>query len=666
MIKISVYYEDKLVTEFEQADEKDISIGRAAGCSVQLDEASISRLHAVIKSANGSWILERRANFGAVLLNGNEVENAPLEGGEDIAIGKFNLRINLEQSNPKRGGTAAADDDGGVYREDDDGRTRVVDTGVSATFKFEPGTANVSEFVMDKDVAVFGRGSNCDVVLTEKKASRKHCEIRRQGLSFFVKDLNSANGVLVNSSAITEQELVAGDVIQIGECRIQFVVENKQYFSQQDQFMPVPAHLQNQMAESSYAGAPDLGRVTGMGMDPVGGEQDFSGLPPEEPPISSTDYIGRFKRAWSKIPKAQRMRYLTILVVFSLVMALLGGPDEKPKPRPKVASGSKIRTYEQLTKEKKKFVVDNYGQLLKSQEKKDYDQMLVHTGNILTYVDEYKDTGTYEKMAKKKIDEIAEEKRRVEAERKQEATRREVKALEEKGQPIYEKALNETKFRPELDALIQEIYTKDPNNRLAQEWKDGIKRKDQQDKEEAEAARVKEEKKQAAEGQLAAVRATYDSGKYIQALAEADKLTDNGWSEGDYLQRINTLKEEIRSKLSSIIDPLLRDAAQQRGEGGDLVKANKLYSEVLKVDATNRDALSGKSAIKEILHMRAKRFYAEAILAESVSDLPEARDKFEKCLATAPEDDNYRKRCRYKLSRYEYFNNNPAPAGPSF
>jgi pSer/pThr/pTyr-binding forkhead associated (FHA) protein len=108
MIKISVYYEDRSVTEFEQSDERDISIGRAAGCSIPLDEASISRLHAVIRYINDQWVLERKANFGAVLLNGQEVENAALEGGEEISIGKFSLRVNIEGEADDSSGLRAA------------------------------------------------------------------------------------------------------------------------------------------------------------------------------------------------------------------------------------------------------------------------------------------------------------------------------------------------------------------------------------------------------------------------------------------------------------------------------------------------------------------------------------------------------------------------------
>jgi hypothetical protein len=527
----------------------------------------------------------------------------------------------------------------------------------------------VAEFLMEGDVAVFGRGSNCDVVLTEKKASRKHFEVRKQGLSFFVKDLNSVNGLLVNGQKVAEAELVPGDVIEVGASKVQFIVENKDYFSQQDNFMAVPAHLQGGMGGGGgqFPSPIDLVQSPAYGYDPNAGADQFgmggmpggAPAPSAEPQIAPTDILGKLKYKWSRIPKAQRMRYLTIVVIGLAVMAFLGEPD-KPKPKKTAASkaGASSRGYEQLTPARKKFVRETYAQLLSAQEKKDYTKMQDTARQILTYVDNYKDTKQYEIMATKKLEEIEEERRRKENDALMEARRKEVKALEEKGAPVYEKALNDPKFRTELDSIIQEIYMKDPSNRLAQEWKDGIKRKDQQDREDAAEAAQKEERRQKAEDELAAVQAIFKGDQYIKALAEANKLNENGWTEKDYLDRVEALKSEIKAKLSSVIDPLLREASNQRQEGGDLVKANEKYNEVLKVDSTNKEALNGKAAIKEILHTRAKRFYAEAILADSISDLTEAKDKFEKCLRTAPDDDIYKKRCRTKLNRFDYFNGN--------
>lgn len=668
MIRIAVYYEDNLVKEFEQAEEREITIGRAAGCSLQLDEPSISRLHALLRPEGGQWFLERKANFGAVLLNGQEVENAPLEGGEEVSVGKFVLRINIEAADVRSGSlvssSASAPDE--YIEQDDDGRTRFTSASANGLFRFEPGSANVDEFLLEKDVAVFGRGSNCDVVLAEKKASRKQFEVRRQGLSFFLKDLNSANGTSVNGQRVSEVELVAGDVVSVGESQIQFSIESKDYFARQDQFLAVPAHL-HEAGVSPYGmspGADPMAGGFGDGMGGIGGEA----APPPEPELSSTDFIGRAKRAWSKIPRQQRMRYLIILVAFAFVVSLLGEPDTKKVVKRPPPGSTAARRYESLTAAKKKFVREKYAELVKAQEKKDFQKMADAARDILGYVDDYKDTKSYENMAKKSLELIEEERKRKVAEEKQAALRREVEALQEKGRGIFEKALGEAKYRPELDALIQEIYAKDPNNRLAREWKEKIKQKDEDDRLAAEKQRQRDELKAKAEDAYAAVEKTFGAGKYVEALADADKLTEVGWDEKEYTDRIETLKNNIRSKLSSVIDPLLKEAASQRGEGGDLVRARELYKEVRKVDPSNKDAADGIAAIRDVLHTRAKRLYAEAEIAYSLSDLAEAKDKYEKCFRVSPDDDTYRKRCRNRMNRFDAFNGegSSTPSGAGF
>lgn len=676
MIKISVYRSENLVTEFESPSGKEISIGRAQGCSIRLEEASVSRLHAVISSQAGQWQLLRKANFGAVLLNGQEVENAPLEGGEEIKIGEFSLRVSIEPTSASQPLTRTntkglnvtssksySTNEGGQ----EDGRTKFVSAGLRAIFRMEPGAANIDEFPMEKDSALFGRGSNCDVVLSEKKASRKHFEVRRQGLSFFLKDLDSANGTLVNGNRVTEIELMAGDLIQVGESRIQISVENKDFFQAQDQFMPVPAHLeQSAPMENAMQFPGDFGGGQEAGVAapaPEGQEIGPDGTPlPPKP--SGTDLIGQFKYNWAKIPKKQRLRYLTILVVFAAVAAMLGNPDEevkKPAPKVKNANGQIVRRYEDLTPTNQKFVNDNWKDLLSAHERKDFAKMFEYARNILSKVDDYKDTKSYEAIAKRGLDSLEEEKRRHEQEEKQRKIREEVVALQEKGKAIFERALADPKARPELDAIVQDIYAKDPNNSLAAGWKQKIKEKIEEEKHEMEAKAQREELRQKAEDAYTAVENIFKAQKYIQALAEADKLNEVGWSEKEFTDRVASLKEKIRDSLRTVLDPLLMEAKSQRGEGGDLVKARDAYNKVLAVDANNAEARQGLTDIRQILLLRAKRFYSEAILAESISDLQEAKEKYEKCLHTAPDDDNlppnqdYRRRCQRKLVRFEAF-----------
>jgi hypothetical protein len=306
-------------------------------------------------------------------------------------------------------------------------------------------------------------------------------------------------------------------------------------------------------------------------------------------------------------------------------------------------------------------VRDNYKQLLTAHEKKDFQIMFERAGNILSLVDEYNDTKNYEQIAKRGLEQAEEEKKRKELEAKQQKVREEVAKLVEKGQAVFERALKEPGARSELDSVIGEIYAKDPNNSKAKEWKERIKDQIEQERQAEKLAREREELRQRAEGEYSRVESIFKQEKYIEAIKEAEKLADVGWTEAEYLDRVEKLKVDIREKLRSVLDPLLLEAKNQRGEGGDLVKARDKYNEVLRIDSTNQEARDGLGEIRQVLVLRAKRFYAEAILAESISDMAEAKEKYEKCLHTAPDEAglspnmDYRARCRRKLVRFEAF-----------
>ena len=80
-----------------------------------------------------------------------------------------------------------------------DAATKVAPIGkVGARLIFKPGTANFEEYRFDGEEISIGRGKACTIVLNDKRASRKNAIIRKAGLSYVIKDLNSANGTFVN------------------------------------------------------------------------------------------------------------------------------------------------------------------------------------------------------------------------------------------------------------------------------------------------------------------------------------------------------------------------------------------------------------------------------------------------------------------------------------
>ncbi len=70
-----------------------------------------------------------------------------------------------------------------------------------------------------------GRSADADVRLDDRYASGFHARVFNRGGNYFVEDLNSTNGTLLNSQELHgEAELRPGDVIRIGDTELRFEV----------------------------------------------------------------------------------------------------------------------------------------------------------------------------------------------------------------------------------------------------------------------------------------------------------------------------------------------------------------------------------------------------------------------------------------------------------
>ena len=95
---------------------------------------------------------------------------------------------------------------------------RVVPHGASVRVK--AGFYEGLEIPIDREWLVIGRGRNAEMTLAEPTISRAHAAIGYDGRGFFVQDLRSTNGTMVNGERRERASLRDEDEIQMGRLRL--------------------------------------------------------------------------------------------------------------------------------------------------------------------------------------------------------------------------------------------------------------------------------------------------------------------------------------------------------------------------------------------------------------------------------------------------------------
>ena len=72
-------------------DDERISVGRSPDCEIFLDDVTVSRRHAVLTRRDDGFAIEDEGSLNGTFVNKKRVENAELEDGDELQIGKYRL-----------------------------------------------------------------------------------------------------------------------------------------------------------------------------------------------------------------------------------------------------------------------------------------------------------------------------------------------------------------------------------------------------------------------------------------------------------------------------------------------------------------------------------------------------------------------------------------------
>ncbi|MBJ18434.1 MAG: FHA domain-containing protein [bacterium] len=119
-----------------------------------------------------------------------------------------------------------------------DGRTKRVEADFSdragdflanhcATLIMASGPAAGMEWSLHGARSLAGRSPKAAIELDDRSVSLEHAVFELTGSGFGVRDLASTNGVRVNGEQALSAGLEHGDRIQLGDCELRYVVEDR-------------------------------------------------------------------------------------------------------------------------------------------------------------------------------------------------------------------------------------------------------------------------------------------------------------------------------------------------------------------------------------------------------------------------------------------------------
>jgi pSer/pThr/pTyr-binding forkhead associated (FHA) protein len=231
--EVVLYLGDKVLGTFSLAGGE-LTIGRVSGNGIVIDNAGVSRRHAVIRVKEDKVFLEDLGSANGTFVRGQKIESSELHDGDEIMVVKHRLvyRIPKEADAPPKAEPAA---DAGQ-------KTMYIDQAALAqAMGAKPGSArtetaaalrprlilpDLKKFALEEDEVTLGSGASCQIKLSGMFVGKEHAKIvRTKEGQFKIQHLSGMAGTRVNGEKITEHVLKHGDEIEVGKQKLLFRLE---------------------------------------------------------------------------------------------------------------------------------------------------------------------------------------------------------------------------------------------------------------------------------------------------------------------------------------------------------------------------------------------------------------------------------------------------------
>ena len=669
MYRLKLFQHGNEIQELLLESGREYTFGRGDDCDVKLEnQHGISRTHFKLVEENGQWCVQVISKFGGVQHSGQPVEHLPLEPGMVFKLANYDfhfleiervqeqavsssLPATLDSENQDEmeqpGAIAVGSDVPAVPDfEGNDEATRVVSLSAEAPFLriiYPQGQEETLELKGRRWVA--GREEGVDIPLNDRKASRRQFEITSTPQGYFIRDLRSSNGTLLNGVAVPSDEpqpIKSGDVIQVGRIVCHFEIRDPEFTKR---LMTVAPHAlvgQPILIENPYEmiNYPVMSGPGGaIRVDQSGGPAGQLLARLETIPIPFTENLDEEKK------KKVRFWVLVAAVLLPLVLFLTFFGDSQPSKE--VAKGNPA--FEKLSPQQQKQVKELYALAVNLYMQQKLALAAAQLQSLHQIIPEgYENSLAMAAECEKQADLERTLRELEEDRRRREEIRRKVENTIRQCEPLSRR----TYSMDEMTKCLRIALDLDPENSMVRELLNRVERR-------IEQKRIADIERRQYNARVAKGKALYQraqalemEGEYLDALEAYRKHAESPYPDPEGLKKVSQRQIIVLSKkMNERVNEALRAAEVAYG-AGKYREALDHINRAKRLDPRNYEAAELNARYRREVTAKMRELYQEAIISEGLGDVEGAKEKWRKIVDTDHPDGEYYKKARSKLRAY--------------
>jgi len=635
MKTLTVRRQGQHITELQLENDREYFAGRSLDCDIVLDgKKGISRQHLKIYQEQGVWVVELLSKVGDLLLGKDTMTTLRLEKNCTFSVPPFEFEFTVSEDpaveQPARDLT--------VHNSS----PAHLDATVAATAQLIPylkmtyGSGQSEILKLEGRLWVAGRDGTCEINLRNDHASRRHFEIVQTQEGFFISDLGSANGTLLNEEPLPANEpyqLASGDVIRVSDTRIQFEIHDLQFQNRVSQALPVhmPAPFPSPMPLGLPA--PYFPQGNGPGAIKVSSSPSWRNINLET--LKSIDY------------KKYKVRIAIGALLVVILYGLIFDGSEPVKIEEKDQASQSV-TFESLSPQQKQAVKDSFNLAKTLYVQNKYQLCLAEIKKLHEIVPAYDNSREIENYCASGAQMVS---KMIEDEtRKQEAA--EIQRVVQSIVDDCRQQMNDKTTLEELDNCLAPAVERDPENAQIQQLKQIVQDRMEEKARMAQAAQDLERRRRIGQGLLRQAQLYHKKGELAQAVNHYEKFIDGDYpsnsADKSQAQRdLASLRKELSSKVAEMLQSC-KDNIQKM----QFREAYSLCSNVVKQDPSNSEAEALKAQALNDLNRELKSSYQDSVLEESMGNVDTAKGKWKQIMEKAIPGSDYYNKAKRNLQKY--------------